>query len=55
MEEKTSVLQLLDDKTFKPGWLDALAEQTAKVKKLNKKSDILKLVAPSELLVSITA
>ena len=53
LEEKTSILQLLDDKTFKSGWLEALAEQTAKEQKLNSKNDILKSVGPSDLLVRV--
>ena len=50
-EERVSILQLLDDKTFKAGWLEAFAKQTAEVKNLPSKDDILKKVEPSDLLV----
>ena len=46
-----SILQLLDDRTFKAGWLEALAKQVADVKNISKK-EVLKTVGPSDLLVS---
>ncbi|XP_009858328.2 protein ECT2-like isoform X1 [Ciona intestinalis] len=47
-EEKLSVLQLLDDRTFKSKWLKALTAQIAEVKQ-EKVESVMKQVEPMEL------
>ena len=50
LEEKTCLLHLLDDKTFKSKWLQQLSTQVAEAKNITT-DKILKKVTPSDLIV----